>query len=180
MKKFFLFLVIALLTLNSCRKQNASLTNGQSFAENTAQLSTSAQAAQPYNVQNYVSLDGEVITNPCTNESIELAGICHVFGHGVYDPKTNTSKDEFHINLQGVKGVGLTTGNDYQVQDNITARTIISHDGCVLTFSVSETFRIVAPDANNNFNLVMKLTYTLDLCTTEYTVKRDAFTTECR
>ncbi|HKH63600.1 MAG TPA: hypothetical protein VKA49_22335 [Flavitalea sp.] len=180
MKKSFLFLVITLLTLNSCRKQNASLTNEQTLAESPAQLSTSALAAQPYNVQNYVSLDGEVVMNPCTNELIELAGICHVFGHGVYDLKTNTLKDEFHINLQGVKGVGLTTGNSYQVQDNISARTIISHDGCVLTFSLSETFRIIAPDANNNFNLIMKLTYTLDLCTLEYTVKRDEFSTECR
>ena len=180
MKKFFLFLVIPLLTLTSCRKQNASLTNDQSFAEGPAQLSTSALSAQPYNVQNYVSLDGEVIQNPCTNESIELAGICHVFWHGVYDPKTNTSTDQFHINLQGVKGVGLTTGNEYQIQDNISARTIISHDGCVLTFSVSETFRVIAADANNNFTLIMKLTYTYDLCTAEYTVKREEFSTECR
>ena len=180
MKQFLLFLVVTLLTLNSCRKQNATLTNDPSFAEGPAQLSTSALAAQPYNVQNYVSLDGEVIQNPCTNETIVLAGICHVFGHGVYDPKTNTLKDEFHINLQGVKGVGLTTGNDYQVQDNISARTIISHDGCVLTFSMSETFRVTAPGASNNFNLIMKLTYTLDLCTLEYTVKRDEFSIECR
>ena len=180
MKQLLLFLVVTLLTLNSCRKQNASLTNDQSFEEGPAQLSTSALAAQPYNIQDFVSLDGVVIHNPCTNETIELAGICHVFGHGVYDPKTNTSKDEFHINLQGIKGVGLTSGNYYQVQDNISARTIISHDGCVLTFSLSETFRIIAPNANNNFNLIMKLTYTLDLCTSEYTVKRDEFSTECR
>ena len=180
MKQLPLFLVVTLLTLNSCRKQNASLTNDQSFAENSGQLSTSAQAAQPYNVQDYISLDGHLLQNPCTNESVELAGICHIFWHGVYDPKTKTAKDQFHINLQGVKGVGLTTGNDYQVQDNVSERKIISQDGCVLTFSVSETFRAEDAHANNNLYFVMKLTYTYDLCTSEYTVKRDQLSIECR
>ena len=179
MKKLFLVTVIVFLTLNSCTKESAQLSNGQSVEESRSQ-SSSAPSAQPYNVQNYVPLDGEVVKNPCTNESVLLSGICHVFGHGVYDPNTNTSKDQFHINLQGVKGVGSTTGTEYQVKDNISVREVISKDGCVLTFSLSETFRITSSKANNNFFLIMKLTYTYDLCTEEYTMKKEASSTECR
>ncbi len=180
MKKIFFFTAIAFLTISSCKKEGATSSKDQALAKSQSQTNASTVNAQPYNIQNYVSLDGEVISNACTNELVKLSGICHVFGHGVYDPQTNTSKDEFHINLQGVKGVGETTGSEYQVKDNISSRQIISYDGCTLTFNVSETFKITSANADNNFIFTMKLTYTYNFCTTEYTVKRDASSTECR
>src|SRR6266542_4245945 len=174
MKKIFFFTAIAFLSLSSCRKEGTTLAKGEVLTKSESQSNASTSGALPYNIQNYVSLDGVVISNACTNESVILSGICHVFGHGVYNPQTNTSKDEFHINLQGVKGVGETTGSEYQVKDNISSRQIISYDGCTLTFNVSETFKITSANAGNNFIFTMKLTYTYNFCTTEYTVKRDA------
>src|SRR6266536_2098861 len=96
------------------------------------------------------------------------------------ESQTNTSKDDFHINLQGVKGMGETTGNAYEVKDNISERKNISCDGCILTFSGSEIFKITSANANNNFIFKMKLIYTYNFCTLEQTVKRDVSSTECQ
>jgi hypothetical protein len=180
MKKIFFFSAIAFLTLSSCRKEVPTLAKDQALAQSQSQTNASTENALPYNIQNYISLDGVVISNACTNESVILSGICHVFGHGVYNPQTNTSIDDFHINLQGVKGMGETTGNTYEVKDNISERKIISYDGCILTFSGSEIFKITSANANNNFIFKMKLIYTYNFCTLEQTVKRDVSSTECQ
>ncbi|SRR6266496_1820094 len=180
MKKIFFFTAIAFLSLSSCRKEGTTLAKGEVLTKSESQSNASTSGALPYNIQNYVSLDGVVISNACTNESVILSGICHVFGHGVYNPQTNTSKDDFHINLQGVKGMGETTGNAYEVKDNISERKNISCDGCILTFSGSEIFKITSANANNNFIFKMKLIYTYNFCTLEQTVKRDVSSTECQ
>jgi hypothetical protein len=179
MKKIIFFTAIAFLTLSSCKKENASLAKDLEFAQSKSQLNTTTSNAIPYNIQDFISLDGVTSYSPCTGEVVTWSGICHAFMQGVYNPNTNTTKENFHINFQGIKAVS-STGTQYHVQDAYHIKSTISNAGCLLTFSETLVFLLRTAGAGNDFEFSLKSSYTYNSCTNEYTVIRNERSTKCK
>lgn len=93
-----------------------------------------------------------VTINPCTGEEIALSGDAHFVLHFTFD-ESGGGHGSGHTNLQGVSGVGLTSGDVYRLvavsggTSNFIAPT---ENGTVTITSVSNT-RIVGPGPDNNF-----------------------------
>lgn len=80
-------------------------------------IATTSQAYAQENdrraISETIDVSGDIVdTSFCDGEQIELSGEFHLVGRLVED-ETGTHA-VFHVNAQGVKGVGLTTGNNYR------------------------------------------------------------------
>lgn len=179
MKKIILLTAIACLTLNSCRKEGTTLVKGDTMVQRESQTNASTQASLPYNIQDFISLDGVTSYSPCTGEVMTWSGICHAFMQGVYNSNTNTSKENFHINFQGIKAVS-ESGTQYQVHDAYHIKSTISNYGCLLTFSETLVFLLRTAGAGNDFEFSLKSSYTYNSCTNEYTVIRNETSETCK
>lgn len=165
MKKLFFLTALAFLSLSSFAKVNLSALNAP---------------AQPYNIQYDFDVTGNTIYDPCTGENVILSGTEHLVLHGVYNPNTGTYKQDYSVNLQGVSGVGETTGNKYQFVGGARSGYSTSSDGCTITSSWIETVNITTAGANNNLYEKIRYTTTYNYCTGEYTVKREVFESGCK
>jgi hypothetical protein len=87
----------------------ATTTTSQAYA------TTNDRAAQ----QDSIDVSGEIVDSTfCENgELIELSGNVHVVSRTVFDEETGSQHFVWHVNWQGVTGVGLTTGSEYRVID---------------------------------------------------------------
>ena len=87
----------------------------------TTTIITTITTSQAYAQTNYrravneiIPVEGTVTSTECTNgETIELNGNVHLVGRVVVDETGGHVVG--HVNFQGVRGDGLTTGNDYRV-----------------------------------------------------------------
>src|SRR3954469_10206655 len=174
-KQSILFLTgLLLLATPSCKK----LDDAPSAQKNmSTAVSQNASAPQPFNIQDNYDFTGTVLYDDCAGESIDLSGIAHIDIHGVYS--NNKATIHQHQNLQGVKGVGETTGNTYVVTATANTRSY-TYSNNVVTFSVIEIIKITTAGSANNFYYTLAFAYTNDLSTNTFTVKRDKLADGCR
>ncbi|HYP39919.1 MAG TPA: hypothetical protein VEX13_06125 [Chloroflexia bacterium] len=108
----------------------------------------------------------EVIIHPCTGEEIAFSGEAHVMFHVTVDASGGVHGTS-QSNLQGVSGVGLTSGDVYR---------LIRQDGETSNFNGAEeitivqTNLVVGPGPENNFKLlvVQHLTCNSNFCTAQF------------
>jgi hypothetical protein len=97
-----------------------------------------------------------VTTNPCTGEEIAYSGDSHHVFHVTVD-ESGGFHGTVHINFQGASGVGLVSGDEYQ---------IAAQAGGTSNFTgVSETTNVqnvlfVSPGPDNNFRAHYLFHYT--------------------
>ena len=109
---FLLFAICPMLLLFSCSKNNSELPNQANVEASVANQSSHAQ------VSNYVeSVPFErILYVPCGNggagEAVSLTGTLKFVEEIVYNDHGFTFN--YHVIAQGVTGVGLTTGENYQ------------------------------------------------------------------
>ncbi len=108
----------------------------------------------------------EVIIHPCTGEEIAFSGEAHFMFHVTVDDSGGVHGTS-QSNLQGVSGVGLTSGDVYR---------LIRQDGETSNFTGAEEITIVqntlvvGPGQDNNFKLqvVEHLTCNSNFCTAQF------------
>jgi hypothetical protein len=112
MKKIFFFTAISFLTLSSCKKETATLSQDQTVAESQLQTNASSSGgAFTFNDVTKQNLDGEQFYNPCANEQMTATTWNRLIDfHGIYNG--NKSTITFHVNVQGFKAVG-ESGREY-------------------------------------------------------------------
>jgi hypothetical protein len=170
----FFLAALAFLVLSSFSKVSPA------SAKVSPSFTTTLPGAMPYNFQNTYSLDGFIIYDNCTGEFIDLSGTEHDVYHGVYNPNTGTSTSSLNANLQGVSGVGESTGNKYQVTGTVSEHQTVSYDGCTYTESFIENYRITTSGPANNFYIKYRITDSYNFCTGEYTVTREVISSGCQ
>jgi hypothetical protein len=149
MKKIFLFTVIALLLLGSCKKEAATLAQGEALAETQAQTNTSSsEGAVPFHIIVDESLDGVQFYNSCTNELVTLYGSDHFVYHGFYDGPD--SKTIANVTVPAtIRAVG-ESGREYIFTATLNAQEGEFSEG-EFTFKFIFIYRIVAKGGGNNF-----------------------------
>lgn len=167
MKKQFFLTALAFLSLTSFTKKNPSLLAKES-------------RAVPFNAQFTFTYNDHAISDPCTNELIDVTGTEFGDIHGVYNPNTGTSTFDGHANFQGVTAVGETTGNKYQVTSTINDQNMASSDGCTSTGSAIENIRYTTAGANNNYYEKYSLKLIYNYCTGITTVTREKLSSGCQ
>jgi len=88
------------------------------------------------------------VTIPCAGEDVALSGTLHILIRGTIDDNGGVHS-KFHFQPQGVKGLGLTTGDKYQAT-GVTQETI-NATGLPFTRTFVNNFRIIGPGPGNNF-----------------------------
>jgi hypothetical protein len=176
LKQSTLLLTGLLILATSCKKTELAPSAQKSVS--TA-VSQNASAAQPFNIQDNYDLSSLVLYDECTGENVHLSGTAHNVIHGVYN-NNNKATFDFHWNLQGVKGVGETTGNTYVVTENYKDEESYKYENNLLTVTVMDSFKMNTAGSANNFYITFAVAYTYDFLTGTFTVKRDKFDSGCR
>ena len=91
---------------------------------------------------------------PCAaggaGEEVALSGELHLLFHITVDARGGVHV-KTHANPQGVRGIGLTTGDKYQgtgvTQDHIN----VGADGLPVTYTFVNNFRIIGQGPGNNY-----------------------------
>lgn len=94
------------------------------------------------------------IWNPCppTPESVQFEGKIHQV------VKVRPGELDVTWNLADVKGTGLTTANDYLLQDNIKQESVVMPPSGT-SISQSRHFRVISKGAADNFDYVLDWVY---------------------
>jgi hypothetical protein len=116
---------------------------------------------------------------PCANggagEDVHLTGEIHSLFHITIDNQGGVHV-KTHSNPQGVRGVGLTTGDKYQgtgvTQDHFNGKV-------GQTFTFINNFRIIGQGPNNNVLLHQNVHFTVS-AKGDVTASVDNFSAECR
>lgn len=164
MKRISFFKAITFLTLNSCKKEAAILSQDKIAVQSPLQTSvknqqrpvlttaSSAGAADPFHASFSESLDGVQIYNSCTNETMILYGTIHYVSHGFDDgPHDGTDlKTTFHYNLSGtVRAVG-ESGTEYSVTGTLNAQEGDFSPG-EFTYKFVNKYRFFTKGGGTNF-----------------------------
>ena len=148
----FYFTSIIFLTLSSCQKETAILSQDQTLATNQQESvlnsASSDGAAVPFHGTFNESLDGAQIYNSCTNEMMTLSGSNHVIFHGVADG--TDSKITFHYDLPGTITAVGESGREYIVTGTLNAQEGEFSVG-EFTFKFVNKYRFITKGGSNNF-----------------------------
>lgn len=110
----------------------------------------------------------------CNLEPIETTGSLNIVSIERVG-KDGCVKSTFHVNTQGVSGVGMVSGDAYRIIDISNQQTInlIACDGCFAEADIVFVWKVIA---KNGENWTAKQVFTLrvDICTGEFsfTVKQ--------
>ena len=148
-----------------------------SLASFTTSQNKNVAGAITYHNTSSFDISG-TLNSPCTMEAIDYTGSIHFNQHGVSN--NNKISESFHVNTQGVSGVGQTTGTKYQLIEVAHQTYSVTQDGCLQTVKYSVTFKIVSAGSGDNFTEKYYFTYTYNSCTDTYTLVRDSSTSECK
>ena len=93
----------------------------------------------------------------------------HVAGERV--GKDGCIKSTFHVNSQGVSGVGMVTGDEYRIIDITNQQTIdmIACDGCTAEADIVMMWKVIARNGET-WTAQQVVTLKFDACTNEFTV----------
>ena len=98
------------------------------------------------------------------NETINISGNAHVIYRLVVDAAGGTHLESFRLNLQGVVGIGSTSGDVYRVVRSDVGAPFNSNAGGTQTVTAITRSRIVTagPDNNSYFDGIYHFTVTPD------------------
>lgn len=99
-------------------------------------------------------------TNPCTGEDIHISGNIHMINTKTIDASGGVHMI-MHQNDQDVSGVGLTSGDKYQVQGGEHIE-FISQDGTAGTYKGTVTMKLISKGSGDNFILHKVIHATID------------------
>lgn len=78
----------------------------------------------------------------CTGEEIQIIGEIHLMG-SITTTKDGRTRRHAHANLHGT-GVGLTSGNEYVINDNFKIREITDPADCAFKYEDVERIRLIS------------------------------------
>jgi len=166
MKKIFFFTAITFLTLSSCQKEAATLSQDQPVAE--SQLQTNASSSQTetnasssagtyHNVFKF-NLDGLQVYNSCTNELMTIYGDRQVVIQFMYNDIKATFT--FHLNGTGVTAIG-ESGREYTVSGSYNSQETWFSNG-VYTAKEVLNQRFITAGSESNFIISSTLYFKVD------------------
>jgi len=119
---------------------------------------------------------------PCAaggaGESVELSGTLHLLFEITVDSNGGVHM-KTHAQPQGVRGVGLTTGDKYQGTGVTQDHSNFGSDGLPVTFTFVDNFRIIGQGPGNNF-LVHQTFHVTVNANGKVTADVDNFSVECK
>jgi hypothetical protein len=151
--------ILSMLLLFSCKKSMNELPV-QDKVETS--LSDQSSTAEAYNSEELLPYD-QTLFIPCANdgagEEVALAGSLKIMQHIVYNDRGFTLN--YHVVTQGITGVGLSTGEDFQASGGIKG-TITGEFGEESEYSrvFIQQLRIIGQ------NTVFKVTYKVKITIT--------------
>ena len=106
----------------------------------------------------------------CNLEPIETTGSLNIVA-GERVGKDGCIKSTFHVNSQGVSGVGMVTGDEYRIIDITNQQTIdmIACDGCTAEADIVMMWKVIARNGET-WTAQQVVTLKFDACTNEFTV----------
>jgi hypothetical protein len=159
----------------SCKKtESAPSVQNNVFTASSQNVST----AHPFNIQDNFDLTGLAFYNQCTGELVDVFGIVHTVIRGINN--NNKTTYDISLNLQGVKGIGRTTGKTYVVTDNFKIGDSYRNSHDIVETTVMETFKMNTAGSTNNFYSTFAFSYNINYSTGTFTVTRDKFSEGCR
>ena len=91
----------------------------------------------------------------CSGEEILITGEAHLLG-SITTTKDGRMRRHAHVNLNGT-GVGLTSGNEYVVNDNFKIREVTDPAECGFKYEDVERIRLISKGAQPNQMVVIGL-----------------------
>jgi hypothetical protein len=181
MKKILFLTVITLLTLSSCKKEDAAPTQTQTFAKSQPQPvlgnASSDNAAVPFRDTFTVNWDGTQIYDSCTAELITLYGTEVIIAHGVYNG--NMSKITFNVHFQnGFRGIG-ESGRRYVMGESLMYQESYFSDG-VFSAKLKASSHILTEGGGNNLTHTETFYYKVDAEGTVTVVKDPVLENYCQ
>jgi hypothetical protein len=135
-------------------------------------------AAQTFRINEKLDISSSY-PNFCTGEMVNFMGSLHFNIGGVFN-ENKFSKFSFKVNTQGLSGTGEMTGTKYQVIEQFHVRQSYTFENNVLSFTISDRFKIISAGSADNFMLTALFSFTINFDTGEFTIKKDSFTIECK
>ena len=163
MKRLALF-ALALSSLTACESPSAPTPQAPSIRAPSSALLSNTQTSIAFN-----------LVTPCAPaEVVAITGSVHRVVTGEITPTSASIK--FHLNNQGVSGVGLTSGDRYSVLQNFSQSTNVTFPPLTGSIDVDNRFRIIRQGSNDN--LWLRQTFRITFNPFSVTLIRSEF--ECR
>jgi hypothetical protein len=175
-----LFLGLFLFAAVSCKKAELAPASEERLVSTAAANALSGTAAQnaATTFHSTVQINDESENwSPCTGEWIHFTGEALLNVHFTFN--NNKIHGEYHYNPQGEKGVGLSSGLQYQGVGVINRTFSISQINGVYTYNQRIRIALVAPGSGNNLVWSADLHVTIN-ANGELTAFRDNETLECQ
>jgi hypothetical protein len=124
----------------------------------------------------------EQVFVPCANggagESVDLSGSINFLFHSTFD-QSGGMHVQLKSNLQGVSGVGTTTGAKYRASDSETLVFNVDVDDAPFESTSVSSFNIIGQGKGNNFVLHESAHFTVD-ANGDVTAQHDNFGVDCK
>lgn len=91
----------------------------------------------------------------CTGEDVQITGEAHLMG-SITTTKDGRMRRHAHVNLHGT-GVGLTSGNEYVINDNFKIREVTDPADCAFKYEDVERIRLISKGSLPNQMAVIGL-----------------------
>ena len=104
----------------------------------------------------HVPVSGTAVSDCPGGESVDFSGSAHLLFHVTINSDGGESAD-FHINSQGVSGIGEISGAKYQIPEEVHINTN-GHVGVVTTTTLSEKLIGQGPDNNEVMHMTFHVT----------------------
>ena len=118
-----------------------------------------------------------VFPNPCNGEMIAFSGDAVYVTHIMPRPDGSV-RTKIHANTQGVNGVGLTTGAQYQLIESVSLTELMTPDNATVYERV--VLNVVGHGDAPNFFIHVVATVHVDFATGDVDVTFQQDRTECR
>ena len=163
MKRLALF-ALALSSLTACESPSAPTPQAPSIRAPSSALLSNTQT----------SIAGTLF-NPCAPaEFVAITGSVHRVVTGEITPTSASIK--FHLNNQGVSGVGFTSGDQYRFLQNVSQTFDVTFPPTTGSLDVDTRFRLIRQGSNDN--LWLRQTFRITFNPFSVTLIRSEF--ECR
>jgi Tol biopolymer transport system component len=109
------------------------------------------QINQQYDVSYYQ-------VNPCNGEAIIMSGRYHV--NGTITTTDNGSESSFHLNTDGVEGIGQTTGLKYVYHEQTRQDNLFTFNPYLSKFEFGSSYDVISQGSTQNFHSEFAYSYT--------------------
>ena len=124
----------------------------------------------------------ETVVVPCANggagEFVELSGSVNFVFHSTFD-RSGGMHVQVQSNLQGVSGLGLTTGTTYRASQSESDVFNVDVDDAPFTSSSVASFQIIGQGKNNNFVAHETAHFTVN-ASGDTTAEHDSLSVDCK